>query len=993
MADDTQVSVQIAADASGVQAGVATASDAMTNLGGKVADVSAQVKTDTAAMGEAVANVAPVVQTHIAAIGGAGEQARSGIGGLLGAAAAALAPFNEFAAAIALTGQETAEAYKQLMDFAEQIGGAGEKVQHTAQSFGLTTGEVQRLQTVLTAAGVGPATLGAAMTALNASVAQAASGQKAASDAFKAIGVDLTQARTPAELMQATLQGFAGMAEGPAKAAASLAIFRGDADMATAAIGLTKDKLADYNTEAVTYGTVNEDAVAHAAALGDSMNANKNAMAGVQNVLAEALSPALIQIVDAIDGVIAGFTRSYTQGGVARTVMDLLATTLSVVGTVMQEVGEVFADVWQAISGDTNFGAQAIDFVRDSVLLFGAAVVVLGTVVRNVFASIGGALDQGEVAWTTFGRVIVDVLTLDWGRIEGDIAAGAARIGAIAHTASQKMLAEWSEANAQINHLGQGSPKTEASPGETKTKPPAPVGGGGGGGNGGGGGGGGGGRGGGSTAADGQVAKWSEQLRQEGELQQNWYADQNKLAVDFWNGVTKSGQGSANDQKQANENLTQAKKAQDAEVVASAVAAAKKQAEEAGSDVDKVKGIYATLETTLRADYVEGGAEWKKVEDDKADATEKAMTKARQAQTKVIEDHAKAEQSDAQTQGSVATLKVQGQQQAVHSQAQRGQVDPQQELTQTQALDQQIYQTQVQTEDRVYQAKLASLYKQRDLQNQTPQQIAEINGQIEAAQAAHYGKLDVMSAQNDNKIAQGQQAAAQQSQQHWEAIVSPVTSGFASMTEGMLEHTETFGQGMTKMLTQLLNTFIQWEFTQLAHHIAGEAAKTGATVAGEAERTTAQQAGASQSLLINLETTLQTVTNNAVSAASAAFQYFANMGPLAIPLGAAAAAATFTAVEAFGALASASGGYDIGNENPLTQLHAQEMVLPASIATPLRGMIAANSNGAGGGSGGSSGGGDTYNMAINALDSRSLKRTMNNPGNVRAAAGAFAKHG
>lgn len=152
-----------------------------------------------------------------------------------------------------------------------------------------------------------------------------------------------------------------------------------------------------------------------------------------------------------------------------------------------------------------------------------------------------------------------------------------------------------------------------------------------------------------------------------------------------------------------------------------------------------------------------------------------------------------------------------------------------------------------------------------------------------------------------------------------------------------------FAHSIEKQVTN----FIVGEGTKSAATQAGQATQTAASATGIASRAAAEQAGHDQSLLLNLETTLKTVTNNAVAAASAAFQFFASMGPLGVPLGAAAAAATFTAVEAFGALASASGGYDIGSENPLTQLHAKEMVLPASIAEPLRGMIATNGGGGG----------------------------------------------
>ena len=51
------------------------------------------------------------------------------------------------------------------------------------------------------------------------------------------------------------------------------------------------------------------------------------------------------------------------------------------------------------------------------------------------------------------------------------------------------------------------------------------------------------------------------------------------------------------------------------------------------------------------------------------------------------------------------------------------------------------------------------------------------------------------------------------------------------------------------------------------------------------------------------------------------------------------------------AVASASGGFDIpSGANPLTQLHENEMVLPAHIANPLRDSLASGSSGGGSGS-------------------------------------------
>jgi hypothetical protein len=60
----------------------------------------------------------------------------------------------------------------------------------------------------------------------------------------------------------------------------------------------------------------------------------------------------------------------------------------------------------------------------------------------------------------------------------------------------------------------------------------------------------------------------------------------------------------------------------------------------------------------------------------------------------------------------------------------------------------------------------------------------------------------------------------------------------------------------------------------------------------------------------------------------------------------------------------AAGGYDIpAGVNPMTQLHQQEMVLPANLAKGLRNMI---------GNGGRGGGGGTTINHISALDTKSF---------------------
>ena len=109
---------------------------------------------------------------------------------------------------------------------------------------------------------------------------------------------------------------------------------------------------------------------------------------------------------------------------------------------------------------------------------------------------------------------------------------------------------------------------------------------------------------------------------------------------------------------------------------------------------------------------------------------------------------------------------------------------------------------------------------------------------------------------------------------------------------------------------------------------------------------------------------------------------------------AAAAGVTFVAVEAIGAMASAAGGYDIpAGVNPVTQLHQEEMVLPATLANPMRAMLAngGQAPGAQGAGGGKSDSGDHYHVTVHAFDAPGVERMMRGPAGDALVRGLVAK--
>jgi hypothetical protein len=170
---------------------------------------------------------------------------------------------------------------------------------------------------------------------------------------------------------------------------------------------------------------------------------------------------------------------------------------------------------------------------------------------------------------------------------------------------------------------------------------------------------------------------------------------------------------------------------------------------------------------------------------------------------------------------------------------------------------------------------------------------------------------------------------------------------------------------------------------ETAAETAGQAAKTGAAVAGETARTGVTATGVMMRLALKVGEVLKSIAMyawEAMAAAWAAISSIPIIGPVLAPV---VAGATFAGVAALaGKVASASGGYDIPTGvNPMTQLHQEEMVLPAKYANVIRGMAAGD-----GQSAGNSAAMPNINVNVHALDAKSVTRLLKDNRSGLAAA-------
>ncbi len=156
------------------------------------------------------------------------------------------------------------------------------------------------------------------------------------------------------------------------------------------------------------------------------------------------------------------------------------------------------------------------------------------------------------------------------------------------------------------------------------------------------------------------------------------------------------------------------------------------------------------------------------------------------------------------------------------------------------------------------------------------------------------------------------------------------------------------------------------------------AAQTASITAGVTAQNAAQSAGKAAGMAEAVAMGSAQISNDAMVGASGAYSALASIPIVGPFLGAAAAGVTFAAIMGYDALTSAEGGQlSVPFDGQLTELHRDEMVLPASIAGPMRDAFA--------GDGGGAKSGDSYNLGGLHIHGFDLPSIAHNPAFQRDA--------
>lgn len=251
-----------------------------------------------------------------------------------------------------------------------------------------------------------------------------------------------------------------------------------------------------------------------------------------------------------------------------------------------------------------------------------------------------------------------------------------------------------------------------------------------------------------------------------------------------------------------------------------------------------------------------------------------------------------------------------------------------------------------------YEAELAALEKEKALVQQKPELVAKINAQIRQLEQQHDRQMNALANQ-----------AALAYQKTWEDRLKPISNAFDTAIRGMIQGTQTFKQAIGNMLENVAASFLEHSIDITVQWIADSMARTNATAAAAAQQVTITKAAASQTKAVDAQTGQSQIMSAAATGAAKAYQAIVGIpyvGPILAPV---AAAVAFAGIEAFTAdLSSAAGGWErVPADGMLTELHRNEMVLPAHVADPVRKMAQ------------SGGGGGAVHLHVNAVDASTFR--------------------
>jgi len=366
----------------------------------------------------------------------------------------------------------------------------------------------------------------------------------------------------------------------------------------------------------------------------------------------------------------------------------------------------------------------------------------------------------------------------------------------------------------------------------------------------------------------------------------------------------------------------------------------------------------------IRQAYGEGSREYVKALRDREKMQRDHNQVVVQMERQRLQHQLQLDQISADTERQLGETRLAEKRQRIEFEASLGRLSDQEKLAALAAVDEEEYQLEVELSRRIYQLRLGELQSELALQNLRPQERQRVLNDIAVLEAQHNQQMAALGARHNQQMAQNARDAATASVNAWKSVTQPITSALSSAFQQLYNRQTTFKQAMLQVADSIIMHWAQkgiemvgdWAASLLAKKaitaatttaetglvVAGEAVKTAATATGAATRVGLETTAAAATKSITIGSVLTEIGAKAANAAAGAYAAIAAIpvvGPFLAP---AMAAAAFAGVIALGkSVFSAEGGWDkVPYDGAMTELHKNEMVLPAKFANPLRKSLA-----------------------------------------------------
>lgn len=859
----------------------------------------AQISGLLSGLGEATAGVKEAV-----------EGMKAQFEGLNAAAGSLMAPF---VAITALLGG--GEMFEHLIETAAQ---AGASLEVLGQKTGETAEDLSRLQFAAEQSHVGAGALDTGLTRLARSMQGAASGTGAAADAFRAMGISVKDnegnLRPLREVLLDVADKFKSYEDGAAKSALAMNIFgRSGADLVPL-LNQGRDGIADLTMESDRLGaTWSEQQKGVAVEYEDAMKRVHAESSSYGRTVAIAIMPALTALADS-------FTKSAGGAGLLDVVTEALAGTFRFLGSVVIGVKYLVVGTFDEIKGVLTLVGDAI-----------------GNLAAAVDLAVHGHFQEAKTAAKQFGSDIV----VDWKERTKAMETNAQE----AKDAIARIFGFSDDASSAGGAKGEG--KKTAAPGSIK-----------------------------GPADSKELAQFQEEWLQ---IKDGSTANKDallELERDFWTQKlalldTKAKNYAANYRAiQAKIVSDDVKLSEDQKRAALIAGQVERDTQLASLDVDRqaieerramhdisaseaLAQLKAVSDQSFQIKLDENRDEWALADGDvvkqaELDARREALVRAHQQEIARITKDAMHEQYAERLEG----------------------------FRMQEALDKD---------------HLDKVLKDRQ------DELAYIR--------QHYGEMSKEVQDGVARVMEAQNAVLHQSAREWESVFNVITNSVKTTFDAVIRGTLTLKQGFAEMFRSITLSAISSGFDQIKAHAAMWMAKKEITtnaageevamghwaaiqsVASDAwssaqhaahwiQRNAMTAAGTAKDVALHSWAAIQSVAKSAwaalinignyaaeaIAGTWAAISSIPFVGPFLAP--AMAAGAGVAVLSLAGRVSSAAGGFDIpAGVNPMTQLHAQEMVLPAELANRVRSM-----------SGGGSGGDTHVHLNVQAWDSRDVKK-------------------